>query len=1090
MQEAPGLIVDGKYRLTEKIAEGGGGSVWKTTDASGKEIALKFLKWSPLTSKKRAADRFKSEFSILKNLSHPHIAKIYDFGRDPQTELYYFTQELLTAGNLQSVAKASVAVVEDLLLQSLRALEYLRNQGLLHLDIKPQNLLLRKDGDNPELALIDFGVAAFRPPDKPGGTPNYMPPETAARRLPQVSTPDTWPDPDHRSDLYSLGISFYALLTGELPFRRTFPESTRLDAQATMAAHLTDIPKAPSDLNPDVPQYLSHIIMKLIARHPDDRYPTAGVAAQAIQYRSPRKHRPESRATLLAYLPKEGKVIGRHHEREVINTIVKGIAEGTPHIAPAVAIMGKRGVGKSRLLTAIKPLCQQYEMAVWSINAADPQDVLSLETIIESVGSNEPRVRAILIENLDAASANLLEGVKRLVRELSLQQRIADQDACRYLFAFTLNAPSREAERWLFDVELNETLCHRLTLSNFSREEVAEYLESLLGEPADERVVESLLKASDGNPLVITEHLEHMIACGTLFSLSGRPDAKTLATLGIDFSKAPPPASLTETVREHLASLTQRAQKVAELLACFGRPVSIEEIGACGLAVDAAHEMIALVEKGLVERVMHDHGTYHFVNPLAARAIVESLARDKRASYHDSIVASLERNREPDVLERDRHLAYGTSAAHRISALERLSDASIGNNQYTLAVQYLEDLLHELLDDDWERRAASLVKLVRAYVKLRQPQSATKVLKKLERLNAPKHLKRDFELRLYEERGLLELRERQLKKAKGYFEKAMRLLKKDHSDALWRVRLQNWKAAVLLRGGEAEEARNHYRANAALAQKTLSEKERASIENNELGEATLATGDAEAAIPILEAELLHAQTSGNRERIASRHYLLGQTLRRLSLASLDEARRHYETGLAIAKEAHIVDLHVRLHNGLGSLYAQHGKNAEAAEHYRAALHLAQQTESEAVSVELMVNLGFISNTINRPGDTIEYLEAALDFSGGPKGEAGAFIRKRRPDIYITLGDAHYRQHDYERAEEYLSGALEADRTGVINPPMRYNLYGTLAEVYLAKGEPKRAEALLPELKTLLKAVPNAKAHYEQIAKQLAGNFPH
>ncbi len=98
-----GTVIGGKYRLERKLSEGGGGVVWEAADPQRGPVALKILKWSPLKTRKDAAERFKNEFSIFKSLSHPNISQIYDFGLDPEGDRYYFTSELLTAAEFVEV---------------------------------------------------------------------------------------------------------------------------------------------------------------------------------------------------------------------------------------------------------------------------------------------------------------------------------------------------------------------------------------------------------------------------------------------------------------------------------------------------------------------------------------------------------------------------------------------------------------------------------------------------------------------------------------------------------------------------------------------------------------------------------------------------------------------------------------------------------------------------------------------------------------------------------------------------------------------------------------------------------------------------
>nr|HPQ80725.1 protein kinase [bacterium] len=526
----PGTVVGGKYRLERMISEGGGGVVWEALEPEGRKVALKFLKWSPLKSRKVAAERFKNEFAILKSLSHPNISQIYDFGLDPASDLYFFTSELLTAGDLKAVIGEPIPALEELLLQGLRALEYLRGNKLLHLDIKPQNLLLRHDGGHPEMAMIDFGLATFRAPDKPGGTANYMPPEMIVRRLDLADDSGNYPPADHRSDLYSLGVTFYYLLTGIQPFCVLTEDGKRIDSLATLHRHLEYDPPPPSKHRREIPAYIDRVIMKLMARHPDDRYPSAIVAAQALQYSSPAAHAPESARTLLAYLPKEGKLVGRKSERAIIEESLRLIASGAAHAAPVICIAGGRGTGRSRLLAAAKPFAQQLEMDVTVVGEA------GIQAAINTVDSSRAPSHLILMDDAERAldGNGAADSFRALIRRLRLQQRLKEAPGPKIAFIFSLNTDRLDLKRAALEANIDDTICHSIELANFTVAEVSEYLAALLGEAPDSAVAEQLARCTDGNPLFITEHLEEMIAKGRLFSLAGRPDAKTLKAIGVD----------------------------------------------------------------------------------------------------------------------------------------------------------------------------------------------------------------------------------------------------------------------------------------------------------------------------------------------------------------------------------------------------------------------------------------------------------------------------------------------------------------------------------------------------------------------------
>ncbi|MFA5811823.1 MAG: tetratricopeptide repeat protein [bacterium] len=1079
-----GSIVGGKYRLQNKLSEGGGGVVWSASDQDGREIALKFLKWSPSKSKHELAERFKNEFAILKSLFHPNIAQIYDFGVDAQTGLYFFTSELITAGDFRTMINAPVSALEDLLLQSLRALEYLRSHRLLHLDIKPHNLLLRQAGEKPEVALIDFGLATFRPPDRPGGTPNYMAPELIAMRLGDGGV--SFPPPDHRTDLYSLGVTFYHCLTGVQPFHIA-DSFGRLDQMATLKKHLDFEPPPPSTHRPEIPPYLDRIIMKLMARLPDDRYPSAIVAAQALQYSSSRKHDPESLKTLLAYLPKEGKLIGRRREREAIEQTLRDISALVPHAPPAVCISGTRGVGRTRLLMAAKPLAQQLEMEVTLIREGDPLTAEAIEKILEEDGVRGVHSHLLIIDDLErcltddcgACDPAARHALGALVRRMRIQQRLADAPKPHVAFIFTLNSEKADPTRALQELNIDQSVCRSLELRNFTPAEVSEYLTAVLGEEADASVVDQLARCTDGNPRFITEHLEQMISEGRLFSLAGRPDAATLKAIGVDFAKAPPSQSFAEAVMDKLGSLSPEAQRLTLMLACFGRPANAEELRAASGSEGVDKDLLKLVGARLVRRSRRD-GRFSFANALSARVIRERASPELRAAGHDAIAVYLKGRRNTKKEELDLHLAYGSHARSKLPALTRLADGAIAANDGFGAAQHIEAMLKLIPKSDWLHRADAIAKLGRAYERAYSEREAKEAYQRLKRLAAPQALRREFRARAEEHMGLIAMRRRDLREARRRFRDAIEEIGDAKGMASWRVRIENRLASVDLRDGHIEEALERFQRSAAVAEKKLSDAERKTITDNELGDALLRAGRVEEAIAILTKELAATQRTGNAERTASRHYLLGNALRHDSIKRYDDALEHYTEGLAIARRHRLIEMQVRLQNGIGNLKLMTGKPKQAMEHYREALKLAQQIEGETTSVELMIGMGLASQKMGDHDRTIEYFEAALDFSRAPKGASAGLIRRYHPTIYVSLADAYFHKRDFTRAEEYLKKARALDHREQLSPDIRYSLYGTYVELYLEQGDRESAEKFMPTIEAIAKSFPPAKDHYSKL----------
>jgi len=1084
-----GYIVQGKYRLENKLSEGGGGVVWEAIDPEERRIALKFLKWSPTKSRTEVADRFKNEFAILKTLSHPNIAQIYDFGLDNNTGLYFFTSELITSGDFRTLVGEAVPILEDMLLQALRALEYLRSHKLLHLDIKPHNLLLREEGKRRTLALIDFGLASFRPPDRPGGTPNYMAPELIAKRLSE-GLAISYPPPDHRSDLYSLGVTFYHCLTGAKPFE-VKDDKGKIDVMETLKRHFWDDPPPPSTHRPEIPAYLDRIIMKLMARHPDDRYPSAIVAAQALQYASPARREPECMQTLLAYLPKEGKLIGRRHEYALIEETLKSVVEGKPHVAPAVCIAGDRGTGRSRLLAAIKPLAQQLEMEVALFGEGDPLTAPALEEMLGD-GSRSP-ARAVLIDDLEATleehgsgecDGAAMEAFASLLKRLRIQQRIAGATPPRLFLAFTINTDRADLARTMMEMDLDHAVCHIVELANFTRDDVSDYLAAVLGEAPDASVVDQLMKCTGGNPLYITDHLEQMISQGRLFSLAGRPDASTLKAIGIDFSEAPPPKSLADSVMEKLRALEPEAQRTALAMACWHRAVSIDELGATADIDSIDKEVLALVGAGLLQKE-RESGRISFANALTARIIRENSSREEVARSHDSIAKYLRSKRVRRPEEMDVHLAYGSDLKERLPALRRMAEGAMAHKEPLAAAHHLESLYGILGETDWSDRAEALRLLGNAYARAHRDKEARSAYLRIAKLAAPKVLRQELRSTSAELTGLLAMRRRNLKEARRAFEEALGFLDEGRKHAVKRIRLQNFLAGVELREGRIERALDIFEKSSRVAETILNDEERSQVTNNELGDALIRAGQIEKAIEVLTKDLKSTTKAGDGERTANFHYLLGNAYRHDSVKLYKDSRRHYAEGLDIARSLGLIEQQVRILNGMGNLNLMLHEPEQAMANYHEGLKLAQQMEGETTSVEIMIGMGFASQQQHEPETTIEFFEAALDFSKTPKASSAGLLRRYRPTMYVFLGDAYYQRHDLEQAEQYLTKALAIDRKHPLTPDIRYSLYGTFVEMYLEQGKVEDAKKLMPTVEAIASKFPPAREHLEGLKRKIS-----
>lgn len=259
--EAP--LLNKRYKLLSPIGQGGMAVVHKAQDLSlGRLVAVKILR-ETLTSDPEFLARFQQEARAAANLAHPNIVTVHDFGRDGGH--YYIVMEHIEGQDLKTLIKEaapfSVDYALDIAIQICAGVGYAHRAGLVHCDIKPQNILVTADG---RVKITDFGIARALANLRPGettdvvwGSPQYYSPEQAAGEHPTPA-----------SDVYSIGVVMFEMLAGRLPF-------VAATQQALALMHLREEPPRLSLFNDQVPETLERIVHKVLAKEPSARYRTA-----------------------------------------------------------------------------------------------------------------------------------------------------------------------------------------------------------------------------------------------------------------------------------------------------------------------------------------------------------------------------------------------------------------------------------------------------------------------------------------------------------------------------------------------------------------------------------------------------------------------------------------------------------------------------------------------------------------------------------------------------------------------------------------------------------------------------------------------
>jgi len=1068
-----GRIIGGRFRILKKLGSGSSGEVYLAqTVNEDRPVALKLLRAESITTENTRT--FRQEFALLSRLDHPSIVKIFDYGMTSAKQPY-FVMEYVEGPRFDAALrkKRSWADFYSIVVDICLGLEYLHGYGLIHQDIKPDNILLSTGSSlSLQAKLSDFGLAAVvgaGDVQHLSGTLEYFSPE--AIRGAQL---------DRRADLYSLGIALYEILSGHNPFRSQ-------DPRQILKKHLEVKPDPLRAQDDRIPEALEKIVFRLLEKDPLDRFPTASAVVAALCEQA--DYVLSKRQQQISDMLPPSQFVGRGRDLGRLQEWYRQAQTGQP---VAVFMEGMYGIGKTRLLKEFSIHCQLEGTAVlgegWlnrfmmvrkqkgSGLGGKTSEYQKWELICRQI-SQFSCAPLLIIEDLETADPNVLDFLRYLLQRLSRQSvlvccsydstKLSDDDTSR------LKALRRKREK---------SSVHSLSLRPFNKKAIQQMLYSRLRLVHDlEQLTDFVYRASRGNPLQMNAIVSALVDQGILLVRGGRWLLQRERLESIRFSEV-----LQEVEKPRAERISPKGRDVLKAASLFGDSFRPEDIAPI-LSIDGKMIFQTLAEAlhaGWLIRSREAGETearYGFSRPGLRDHLYRSTPARIRRKWHRRLARHLEKQLEteqshaavaehfwhgqlwsqavkysllagqealesshPEMALRlfDRALKAGRKLKQvpsQVDLLEGRGDACALTGRYTQALKSYQQALDQLGNRRLSRRLEIILKKAVLFRRQSRHADTLRVLDEgLAMAGSTGH--RLQQARLLAEKGWCHRMQADYQAAEEILGQALNLLRwqQDRADT---AKVFNSLGVVTWTLGRYQESQAYYERALKIYQELGDQDRIASLLDN-LGLAHLAQGHLQRAVE-------HFQESLHLRKTTADVFYEAKACHNLAMAyaeagQWDEAIFYYQQSQLIKERIGDLDGLSLTLNNMGIIYMHQGVWEEARRNQEKALEIRKKLKDRYGLAGSWDNLGDLARLRGRWKEAAQHYRQALEIRQKIGDQTGLCYSQ------LNLGCLHLDQDHVQQAQKHLTKSWTCfeERKDLVG---RMHTDAALSELWLTRG---------------------------------------